>query len=293
MKIGRNSPCPCGSGKKYKHCCGAGNTGGFNSSVEQRVKKADPFDLSRRLAFMGNIGGKRRDFCKRYLRHKTDLFKEISRCQKRHAEKIGKTVQCSKGCVYCCSHFVGGSLQECEAIVYFLYQNETALKAFLAGYPVWRKLVKRKESLFREVSGSFNLMVTSGFSEKVAENHSTLVKRYLDLDIPCPFLDKDKCVIYPARPKGCAAIFTLTPARWCSPKDDNEPVQLSITSSRPEPSFYYGKAGTQYITNIPLMVYEILKGGYFYLCRISGLEGMEAELLKDNKAAKIIRSAKL
>ncbi len=21
MKIGRNAPCPCGSGKKYKHCC--------------------------------------------------------------------------------------------------------------------------------------------------------------------------------------------------------------------------------------------------------------------------------
>ena len=23
-KIGRNDPCPCGSGKKYKHCCGRG-----------------------------------------------------------------------------------------------------------------------------------------------------------------------------------------------------------------------------------------------------------------------------
>jgi hypothetical protein len=23
MKIGRNEPCPCGSGKKYKHCCGS------------------------------------------------------------------------------------------------------------------------------------------------------------------------------------------------------------------------------------------------------------------------------
>jgi uncharacterized protein len=22
MKIGRNDPCPCGSGKKYKRCCG-------------------------------------------------------------------------------------------------------------------------------------------------------------------------------------------------------------------------------------------------------------------------------
>jgi hypothetical protein len=21
MKVGRNDPCPCGSGKKYKHCC--------------------------------------------------------------------------------------------------------------------------------------------------------------------------------------------------------------------------------------------------------------------------------
>ena len=23
QKISRNAPCPCGSGKKYKHCCGA------------------------------------------------------------------------------------------------------------------------------------------------------------------------------------------------------------------------------------------------------------------------------
>jgi preprotein translocase subunit SecA len=23
LKIGRNDPCPCGSGKKYKKCCGA------------------------------------------------------------------------------------------------------------------------------------------------------------------------------------------------------------------------------------------------------------------------------
>ena len=24
-KVGRNEPCPCGNGKKYKHCCGALN----------------------------------------------------------------------------------------------------------------------------------------------------------------------------------------------------------------------------------------------------------------------------
>ena len=24
QKVGRNDPCPCGSGKKYKNCCGRG-----------------------------------------------------------------------------------------------------------------------------------------------------------------------------------------------------------------------------------------------------------------------------
>jgi uncharacterized protein YecA (UPF0149 family) len=25
-RVGRNDPCPCGSGKKYKKCCGRGST---------------------------------------------------------------------------------------------------------------------------------------------------------------------------------------------------------------------------------------------------------------------------
>ncbi len=30
-KVGRNDPCPCGSGKKYKNCCGSA-TAGKNSN---------------------------------------------------------------------------------------------------------------------------------------------------------------------------------------------------------------------------------------------------------------------
>ena len=26
VKVGRNAPCPCGSGKKYKKCCGVGKS---------------------------------------------------------------------------------------------------------------------------------------------------------------------------------------------------------------------------------------------------------------------------
>jgi preprotein translocase subunit SecA len=28
QKVGRNDPCPCGSGKKYKNCCGANGASG-------------------------------------------------------------------------------------------------------------------------------------------------------------------------------------------------------------------------------------------------------------------------
>ena len=30
QKVGRNDPCPCGSGKKYKKCCGAGTDSSEN-----------------------------------------------------------------------------------------------------------------------------------------------------------------------------------------------------------------------------------------------------------------------
>ncbi|MDY6862516.1 MAG: SEC-C metal-binding domain-containing protein, partial [Thermodesulfobacteriota bacterium] len=39
MKIGRNAPCPCGSGKKYKNCCGSpNNNADFNQDViEEKI----------------------------------------------------------------------------------------------------------------------------------------------------------------------------------------------------------------------------------------------------------------
>ena len=40
IKIGRNDPCPCGSGKKYKNCCGAGN-GVQADEAEQAENSSD------------------------------------------------------------------------------------------------------------------------------------------------------------------------------------------------------------------------------------------------------------
>ena len=38
MKIGRNAPCPCGSGKKYKKCC-------LNKGKEQYLAEAIMYSL--------------------------------------------------------------------------------------------------------------------------------------------------------------------------------------------------------------------------------------------------------
>ena len=39
-KIGRNAPCPCGSGKKYKNCCGANKTTTAQTEKEAADNKA-------------------------------------------------------------------------------------------------------------------------------------------------------------------------------------------------------------------------------------------------------------
>lgn len=36
-KINRNEPCPCGSGKKYKRCCGAGEAVSINTIIESEI----------------------------------------------------------------------------------------------------------------------------------------------------------------------------------------------------------------------------------------------------------------
>ena len=36
-KIGRNDPCPCGSGKKYKHCCIGSKVATINRTTGSKV----------------------------------------------------------------------------------------------------------------------------------------------------------------------------------------------------------------------------------------------------------------
>jgi Predicted O-linked N-acetylglucosamine transferase, SPINDLY family len=59
-KIGRNDPCSCGSGKKYKHCCYPKNVGGHVTSPQSQA--ADPLQMQKlSLAFANLNSGRIKD----------------------------------------------------------------------------------------------------------------------------------------------------------------------------------------------------------------------------------------
>lgn len=59
MKIGRNSPCPCGSGKKFKHCCGkpgSHSQGLIRAGIPEEIKQKIVQIQAREKAFELNHG---------------------------------------------------------------------------------------------------------------------------------------------------------------------------------------------------------------------------------------------
>lgn len=56
MKIGRNDPCPCGSGRKFKHCCGALNAEPRASGAETRASGENLFRLASAHHASGRLG---------------------------------------------------------------------------------------------------------------------------------------------------------------------------------------------------------------------------------------------
>lgn len=117
-KIGRNAACPCGSGKKYKNCCG------FVEELIHFSKAADSIRFARQISYIGNIGEKREAFCRQYIEHKKQMLDLISKEQINRAESMGKSISCHKGCTICCDELIRSSLQEGEAIAYYLHQHE-------------------------------------------------------------------------------------------------------------------------------------------------------------------------
>jgi len=288
MDIGRNDSCPCGSGKKYKKCCDLGILPAGYTEDEIKILK-----LNKWLAYRGKVGQLREAFCKAYISNKALVLKAIKDKQVEETSSRGETLSCRPGCVYCCYHYVTATLEEIEAIVYYLYRNEQALNDFLTAYRKWKTQIDLNQSLITEISHAYNNSIADRGSSEKQERFHFLAKQYQGLDIPCPFLKNRECIIYPVRPWGCAGFVAVTPPEWCRPGSPDNPRTMSISFYKDMTAVPHYRKHKSIWTTMPKAVYSLLKSGVYSLSRIPGLETLERETLDDPEVRQLLRSLKI
>ena len=248
------------------------------------------FEIKRDIAYAGKIGREREAFCIQYIRRKQERLDEISIAHSKTAAEKGEEISCHKGCSFCCLQYVEATIQECEAIVYYLYKEQSVLSNFLQKYPKWRKRATSISDPDRKIEGNQYLEIASDSAEKLQQTYIEEEKRY-GPRVPCPFLDAQICSIYEVRPYACAALISTTPTDWCNPLNPNEPsyyryVRPDLISGL---SFYYGSLHRSVSSSMPMMVYGILKRGYFFLSKVTDFNNLEYEAMSDPEVRSILQ----
>ena len=224
----------------------------MENSENLQQQKPDFFKLNREIAYLGLVGHLREEYCARFIQKKQEFFNDLYRQQEETIASNSETLSCYKGCSRCCSLFIGASIQEAEAIVYHLYQNEDKLERFLNTYPEWRERVRESGDLFKKPA-----------QDDKRKNIGDLAA-HAKLKIPCPFLQDDACSIYEVRPFVCAGLIVTTPPEWCDPKHPkhNKRKRYIISDSAlADRTFYWKNLEKPVWSFMPIMVHDILEYG--------------------------------
>jgi Fe-S-cluster containining protein len=287
IEIGRNEVCPCGSGKKYKKCCDLSMQPAGYSNDEITVLK-----LNKWMAYQGKVGRERAAFCNEFIKNKYLVLKDIKEKQLTETQGKAETISCRPGCVYCCYHYITGTLDEVEAVVYYLYQNEAALNYFLGTYRNWKVQIDANQSLLKDISQSYNTWVHDRESVEKQEQFHALANQYLGLNIPCPFLRESACLIYPVRPWVCAGWVAVTPPDWCRPDSPDKPKTMSISYGQDMNKIAHYRNSKGFWTTMPKAVFSLIQGGTYALAKIPGLASLEKETMEDPEIQALIQRLK-
>ena len=242
----------------------------------------DALKHNKETAYCGTIGGKRKAFCIDQIEKKKDIFKQFRSNQLEVISKNGETISCHKGCAHCCLAYMQASVQECEAIVYYLYLHEDALATFLRNYLPWREKLRQNGDIFKECGERWLTRNNGTKSEESLQALREAEGRYQRQLLYCPFLHEGSCLIYEVRPFTCAALVATTPGDWCAPTSaDRAKTYVSHTPAVFDSSFFYNKITESTLGFMPLAVYGILADGYELLSNIPGLEGLEEAAMED------------
>jgi Fe-S-cluster containining protein len=250
--IGRNDPCPCGSGRKYKKCCGAMGVSIDTAIVNYRVIQ------NGRKAFSGILGAKRKEYLENYSKEKMAGIREVEQEQRAKAKANNESLSCRKGCNYCCYFFTQATRRECEAIAFYLFHHENVLRSFIDNYPAWRMEVQKTEE---------RLLGLSNIHDKteLIDQLKNALSEYHKLNVPCPFLVDGSCSIHEVRPWVCVSVISVTPREWCGMNDPNY-ANVKYYSSEvmltKEPALSQSARIESISSTMPASVFSILRDGF-------------------------------
>jgi hypothetical protein len=288
--IGRNELCSCGSGKKYKNCCYQKTQ---TEEAKLDKKTFDPFKLNKEIAYTGELGKAREEFCINQQKQLKAVNEQIYRQQLEEANKSGKTITCHRGCSTCCSQYVTASLQECEAIVNYLYNHERKFSSFIRNYRKWKSKIDEQKNFLENFHKAYAEMWEAGFTPESRRKVEELGAAYARFKIPCPFLKDDACMIYDIRPLVCSCQVALTPAEYCDPENPdslNQELILMLPENFQFVPFYHESFSDMNLNGMcmPFVVYNLLEGGYLYLMALNDKKEFTGEVTKDEQVKKIL-----
>jgi hypothetical protein len=279
----RNAPCPCGSGRKYKKCCCA---------ASRTNPQPEPVELNRIIAYQGAVGAARRLFCENYSTQKQTKLASIHSELSRQLLENGYEITCREGCAHCCKLFVVASLEECEAIVNYLYANQDALDHFIASFVAWRSRVSRISGVFRNINDLHQIITSGSATEQDRLRFGEECDAYAAAGIMCPFNTSGSCDIYGVRPYVCARVVAATPPEWCSPGHPRhaEALHFKAPPQKGEPVYFALSGKSVVFASMPSLVFDLLHDGFGALAGVPGMERLRDEHLRDPEVIKAIRA---
>ncbi len=228
MKVGRNEDCPCGSGKKFKHCCANNHSNSVPISdrdwYEKNVVKngsnflygrlqqdmetipADEFwsELRRNAEAYLNAGPQRAKLTQQKVDAETDGL--IAR-----DTRYGYPAPfCHKGCANCCHELVYCTDEEATQISSYCVENKI---------PIDFEKLKRQLD-YVEFDSDDNHTGATTWNDQPAEDQS------------CVFLNSKEryCEIWPVRPLVCRVHLAEETDQYCKPYNGQEnPNALGIS----------------------------------------------------------------
>jgi Fe-S-cluster containining protein len=230
--------------------------------AKHRYRQIEKIEKIEAKENIGLYGAWRREYCEKYrellIQVRSNSYNSLVKTLASKGEKI----TCRKECTYCCFHYVAVPLAHGIVIVDYLYNRKELLKIFIHDYEKWRHKGCN-------ISNIIDHTRIQAFSSSMPINDIIAVTRplstrYREMDIPCPFLVNNTCLIYAVRPLPCSGQYSVSPPDWCALATEEKAVIHQLVPDDEDLLKILQLAAPQlmlYEVSLPIMIYKLLTEG--------------------------------